>query len=83
MKGSGWGGGHLGSTLDMRQRFEVAVQMPGNEGGCHPACFLCHMINYLARIGPTPLEQRAQQSQGLSSWPRRAGGTAALADRTA
>ena len=71
--GEPWGGGHLGSTLDMYQRFEAAVQMPSKEGSCHPACFLCHMISHLARIGPPALEQCPQQDQRLWSRPRRSG----------
>lgn len=83
VKGCAWGGDHLGSTLDMYQGFEAAVQVPSKEGRCHPACFLRHMISHLAGIGPPALEQCSQQNQCLWSRPRRSGRAAALAYGTA
>ena len=77
------GGGHLGSTLDMRQGSEATVQVPGNEGGGNAAGLACHMIIHLSRVAPAAFEQRTEQRQGLWGGPRRSGGTASLADGAA
>ena len=74
------GGGHLGSTLDMRQRSEIAVQVPREECGGNPASLPCHLISHLARVTPAALEQRTQQGQSLGSGPCGSRGTAAFAD---
>ena len=73
------GGAHRGSTLDMRQRSQVSVHMPGNEGGGKSTGFPCHMIRYVAGVGPTAFEQRTEQGQGLRSGTRSPGGPASLA----
>lgn len=55
-----WGGAHLGSTLDMRQGSEIAVQVPGDEGGGNSARLSCHVISHFARVVPTAFQQRTQ-----------------------
>jgi hypothetical protein len=52
------GGVHLGSTLDMRQRSEIAVQVPREESGRDPACLPGDLISHLACVRPATLEQR-------------------------
>ena len=44
------GGVHLGSTLDMRKRAEVAVQVPGEECGRNPAGLPCYPISAPRRV---------------------------------
>ena len=78
--GASGGGGHLGSTLDMRHGSQVAIQVPGYEGTCDATDLPRHAIRYLTRVAPPAFEQRTQQDQGFRSGPRCSGGTAALAD---
>jgi len=77
--GDSCGGGHLGSTLDMRQGFEVAVHVPGGEGGCDTTYFARHMIRHLTRLGPAALEQGTKQGQAFGSGPRCSSRAASLA----
>ena len=65
------GGAHLGSTLDMRQGSEVAVQVPGDEGGGKAAGLPRYMISHVMGVAPAALEQRTQQTQGLGIGPGR------------
>ena len=50
------GGVHLGSTLDMRKRSEIAVQVPREECGRNPASLPCYLITHLARVTPAAFE---------------------------
>src|SRR5689334_21470388 len=50
------GGVHLGSTLDMRKRSEIAVQVPREECGRDPASLPCYLITHLARVTPATFE---------------------------
>jgi len=66
--GTEWGGGaamygcdscggvHRGSTLDMRQRSEIAVQVPREECGRNPASLPCYLITHLACVTPATFE---------------------------
>ena len=77
------GGGHLGSTLDMRQGPEVAVHVPGGESGRDTAGLLCHMIRHLTCFAPAALEQGTKQGQGFGNEPRCSSRAAALTYNTA
>jgi hypothetical protein len=50
------GGVHLGSTLDMRKRSEIAVQVPREECGRNPASLPCYLITHLACVTPASFE---------------------------